>query len=148
MRNHQGELRDPAAVLNGIARRHQLRPGMVIVGLIELPDTIQHVLDSAVLYTTERAPAEARDCAALVREAAQRLFGPRVILGRPRHSFLTVLVQRGPLELTAADTRWVDGWQQAEHEVPVFNGKLVLLTEQGWCSADGRRRGFHPALAA
>ncbi len=121
---------------------------MVIVGLVELPETIQHLLDTAVLHTAERAPAEPRDCAARICQAARQLFGPRLTLGTPRHSLLTVLVRRGALELTSTDQSWLDGWQQAELRLPVFNGKLVLLTEQGWCSADGQRRGFHPVLAA
>ena len=147
MGTKRGELRDLAAALTGITRRHQLRPGMVIVGLIELPDTIQHLLDTAVLATADRAAADVRDCAARVRDVAERLFGPRVVLGQPRHSFLTVVVRHGPLEFTATDHRWIDGWLQADHGVPVLDAALVLMTEHGWRCADNRRRGYHPALA-
>lgn len=148
MGNHRWDLRDPAAALTGIARRHQLRPGMVIVGLIELPNTIQHLLDTTVLYDADRPPDEARHCAVLIRRAANRLFGPRVVIGTPRHAFLTVVVRRGPLRLSSADRRWWEGWRQAEHELPVFDGTLVVMTEQGWRSADDQLVGFQPALAA
>ncbi len=148
MDSRTGEVRDLAGVVTGIARRHRLRPGIVVVGLIELPDTIQHILDTAIIYTADCGPAEARDCAGLIRDTAQRLFGPRATLGRPRHSFLTVVVRNGPLEVTAADRRWIDGWRHADHGIPAFGGKVVLLTEQGWRSADDKRCGYHPTLAA
>jgi hypothetical protein len=143
-----GELRDLAAAVTGIARCHRLTPGIVVVGLIELPDTIQHLLDTAILSAGRRVPAEARDCAGLIRSTAQRLFGPRLTLGQPRHLFLTVVVRNGPLELTAADRAWIDGWQQADHGVPAYGGRVVLLTDRGWRSAHDNRGGYHPALAA
>ncbi|MEQ7123550.1 hypothetical protein ABN034_03410 [Actinopolymorpha sp. B11F2] len=147
MRTQRGELRDPAAALAGIARRHRLRAGMVIIGLVELPDTIQHLLDTAVLALTDRTTDEIRHCAAAVRDTAERLFGPRVSVGPPRHSFLTVIVRSGPLEITAADRRWLEGWRQSGHDVPAFDGHVILLTEQGWRTADDRQRGYHPTLA-
>jgi hypothetical protein len=143
-----GELRDLAAAVTGIARCHRLTPGIVVVGLIELPDTIQHLLDTAILSMAGSGPTEARDCAGLIRRTAQRLFGPRVTLGQPRHLFLTVVVRNGPLELTAADHAWIDGWRESDHGVPAYGGKVVLLTDRGWRSAHDKRRGYHPALAA
>src|SRR5262245_60000127 len=122
MTSLQVDVRDLAAAVTGIAQQHQLRPGMVVVGLIELPDTIQHLLDTTVLYAEEQAPPDARHCAALIREGAERLFGPRLVLGRPRHTFLTVVARRGPLELTASDRRWLEGWQLSDLEVPVHAG--------------------------
>jgi hypothetical protein len=148
MDSSTGELRDLAAAVTRVARRHRLRPGMVVIGLFELPDTIQHLLDTAVLQTSDCGSVDARDCAALIRDTARRLFGPRTTLGRPRHLFLTVVVRHGRLEFGAADQRWIDGWLLADHETPAFGGKVVLLTEQGWRSADDKRGGYHPALAA
>jgi hypothetical protein len=147
MGTERGKLRDPAAVLTGIARRHRLRAGMVIIGLVELPDTIQQLLDTTVLALTDRTGYELRHCAAIVRDTAERLFGPRVILGPPRHSFLTVIVRSGPLDLTAADRQWLDGWRESGHGVPAFDGQVILLTELGWRTADDKQRGYHPTLA-
>lgn len=148
MATSRSDLRDPAAALAGIARRHQLRPGMVIIGLLEHPSTIQHLLDTTVLYDAAEAPEQARHCGVLIQRAAERLFGPRLILGQPRHTFLTVVVRRGPLVVTSEDQRWFDGWREAEHRLPVLDGTLVLLTDQGWMCAGNKRVGFLPALVA
>jgi hypothetical protein len=145
------ELRDPAAVIDDVARQHQLRPGLIVAGLVQLPSTTQRLLDTTVIYEAEHSPADVRDCAWLAKQAAHRLFEPRVTLGPPQHSFVTIVVRNGGLDFEPTDAGWLLGWQHADHRLPVYTGELILFTEQGWHAADLRHDdlvGFSPVLVA
>ncbi len=148
MGHNPWELRDPAATLDGIARRHELRPGLVIVGLVEHPDTIQQLLDTTIVYEQSPAPADVRDCAKLIRTGARRLYGPRLTAGLPRHSFVTVVIRQGATSLCVDDRRWLAGWRLSDHRLAVWTGELILLTEHGWCSSSTHHStGAMPSLA-
>lgn len=141
------ELRDPGAAVDDIAKRHIPRPGQVLVGLFELPATSQRLLDTVLAYEGNQSPTDIRECALLVREAARQVFGGRLIVGEPRHAFVTVIVRHGSLHTTDEERRWLLGWMHAGHRLPVYTGELFSLTEHGWHSAH-EQIGHHPALAA
>ena len=141
------ELRDPGAAVDDIAKRHILRPGQVLVGLFELPASSQRLLDTVLAYEGDQAPTDIRECALLVRTAARDVFGGRLIVGEPRHAFVSLIVRNGPLRTTDEERRWLLGWVHASHRLPVYTGELFSLTEQGWLSAH-EEVGYHPALAA
>lgn len=148
MGHNPWELRDPAATLDGMARRHELRPGLVVVGLVEHPDTIQQLLDTTIVYEQSPAPGDVRDCAKLIRTAARRLYGPRLTAGLPRHSFVTVVIRQGAPSLCVDDRRWLAGWRLSDHRLDVWTGELILLTEHGWCSSSTHHAtGAMPSLA-
>jgi hypothetical protein len=144
------ELRDPAAAVDGIARRHQLHPGVVVVALVELPSTTQQLLDTTVMYEGEHPPTDARECAFLAQQAARHLFEPRATIGPPRHSFVTIVARNGDLAFEPAEYGWLIGWQHANHRLPVYTGEVMLLTEQGWCAEHDHSNltGYSPVLVA
>jgi hypothetical protein len=144
------ELRDPAAAVDGIARRHRLYPGVVVAALVELPSTTQQLLDTMVVYEGDDPPSDARVCALLAQEAARQLFEPRATIGPPRHSFVTIVARNGDLAFEPAEYSWLIGWQHADHRLPVYTGELILLTEQGWRAEHDHSNltGFSPVLVA
>lgn len=151
MDTYPWELRDPAAALDGVARQHELHPGLIIAALVEHPSTTQRLLDTTIVYEGEHAPDDVRECARLAKQAARRLFEPRATLGPPQHSFVTIVVRNGELDFEATDTGWLLGWQHADHRLPVYTGELILFTDQGWHAADLRQDdhvGFSPVLVA
>ena len=148
MERYPWELRDPGAAVEAIARQHVLRPGQVVVGLFELPSSIQRLLDTALVFEGDHAPTDVRDCAWLIDQAAHQVFGPRLVVGEPRHAFVTVVVRHGSLEILDDDRRWLLGWQHADHRLPAYTGELFVFTEQGWRSPAHPLRGHHPVFAA
>jgi len=139
------DVRDPSALLDEIAARHDMHAGLVVVGLVEDPPRQQRLVDSTVAWD-DRSPPEREECSDLIRSAVGRLpVVPRAI--PPRHAYTTVVCRGGRAIIGPAEAVWLYGWRYANHLQPVFQGDLLLVTDHGWCSFDDDSGGSAPRLA-
>jgi hypothetical protein len=149
MKLDKWELRDPGALLEEVAHRHALHPGLVVSALVEHASTSQRLVATEVVYDDERPPLPEQH-REFVGPALQRLPIPEWTPDHPpaEHTVALVIARRGRVVFTSQEVRWGYGLLYGKDLLHVFTGDLLLVTEHGWRSMDDDLAGRKPALAA
>lgn len=140
------DLRDPAALIEAIDRMHPLRPGRVIMGLVDRPSTDQVLVDAVVVADGQPQPDDERAVKDLMEDVAHRLFIDRAGDRPPRHAFVIVVARNGRVVIRDDDDMWGWGLLYSNHLEPAFYGDMILVTEHGWRCFQDETAGRHPAL--
>lgn len=130
MELHSFDVRDPAELIEEVARREPLRDGDVLLVLVEDPSTAQRIVQIDRLEIDARIPhyLAARDLLADHVQAMPIPLRPE----RIRHTVVTVLARRGLTVFGGNEANWFSAWRYSNHLCSTFDGGMILVTEHGW----------------
>lgn len=142
------DIRDPALLITELDQRHPFRPGRVIVGLVEHPTTLQHLVASRTVWDDEQPPPDYHELNDLLRDTAIELFGDRDPRRRTPviHTWITAICRPGRVVWGPLEHLWFLGWRYSNHLLPTFVSDTVTVTEHGWRMHGDDIAGTTPAL--
>ncbi len=142
------ELRDPAALIRGVAEAVSLTQDTAWVALVHHPSTEQ------VLVRVDPLPVPALlddddDISEHLRAATESFGLGWAGAGQgPKHMAVTVVVRPGSAVLGPNERVWFKGWRYANHLQSLYTGELILVTEHGWVDFMTDAAGHEPRMVA
>jgi len=140
------DFRSPAQLIDQIATAVPLVEDTAYLVLVARPSTEQRIVTIRRLET----PALIDD----YDEPHDEIYAVMQTLPIPErpapleHSVITVVVRPGLCVFGPNEGCWMNAWRYSNHFRNAFDGRLILVTEHGWCDFMTDTAGVSPSMAA